>query len=499
VAVSAITAPLAKYVTSSTAFQSFAGAFGATHSFGNDLVTNFTQSIITAAVNQAVRRETSIDWGNLSINAFAQTVAGTIQGQMSPESRQQNPWDAQQQRYVPQVTATAPVVRVPSAVDTTAVAAVQAPDLNGVDAELTLSQTMALLENGGQTALAVMRDWEVPKYASLAGGSAIPTSRDFEQSDFLRKLGLEDSLTALKEVKQTLGRWIDDTNATTKAFEDYFTKIGNDPNNNSLVRNAGQALAVIVSNTIGKGGMLNPLELAQQMVSVPEYGIETKSALDALEKLGGIDPSFARKEVSFLIKTQAKFADEATDFLANRFKLGKILDKLPLGVESFKGTVGELLTEGALRISGLFTEVSGSLSDHNQWGIKNSSDNGIDIVAKVKYGLYAGKWYGYEVKTTGGSSPLALNVDQKKGANIFMSERIKALADGGWLYTPGRVSAGDRAMANKILDDQGKTGYRGDVVQITNFGNKNVQVNITPWAPYTSPLPPAVPGPRRRW
>jgi hypothetical protein len=134
VAVSAIAAPLAKYVTSSTAFQSFAGAFGATHSFGNDLVTNFTQSIINAGVNQAVRRDNSIDWRNLSINAFAQTVAGTVQGQMSPERRQQNPWDVQNNRYVPYTTATTPVVNVPSAADTTTVAAVEAPDLNGVQA-----------------------------------------------------------------------------------------------------------------------------------------------------------------------------------------------------------------------------------------------------------------------------------------------------------------------------------------------------------------------------
>ncbi len=85
----------------------------------------------------------------------------------------------------------------------------------------------------------------------------------------------------------------------------------------------------------------------------------------------------------------------------------------------------------ALRATGLFSEVSGVLSD-KAWGIKNTSDNGIDIVTKPKYGDYANKggWYGYEVKASGTSRAPDLNEHQKKGAAFFMKSRIDDLAAG---------------------------------------------------------------------
>jgi hypothetical protein len=128
--------------------------------------------------------------------------------------------------------------------------------------------------------------------------------------------------------------------------------------------------------------------------------------------------------------------------------------------------------------------VSGSLSDKS-WGIKNTSDNGIDIIAKPKFGAYAlkGGWYGYEVKTSQNGSPIALSEHQKEGADKFMSKRINDLAIGKGVFTMGRVSQSDVVMARRILKEQDGMPYRGDVVQITNFGGKDVKVNITPWVP----------------
>ena len=78
---------------------------------------------------------------------------------------------------------------------------------------------------------------------------------------------------------------------------------------------------------------------------------------------------------------------------------------------------------------------------------------------------------------------------QKEGADKFMSKRINDLADGKGVFTLGRVSQNDVAMARRIRGEQDGMPYRGDVVQITNFGNKNVKVNITQWEPPALKLP----------
>jgi hypothetical protein len=150
--------------------------------------------------------------------------------------------------------------------------------------------------------------------------------------------------------------------------------------------------------------------------------------------------------------------------------------------------VGELATELALRATGLFSEVSGALGDKT-WGIKNTSDNGIDIITKPKYGTYAaqGGWYGYEVKTSATGRAPELSEHQEKGAESFMRPRIDDLAIGRGRYTASRVNQADAAMARAIQESQGeRLYYQGDVIRITNFGKTTVDVEIKNWAPLPS-------------
>jgi hypothetical protein len=132
--------------------------------------------------------------------------------------------------------------------------------------------------------------------------------------------------------------------------------------------------------------------------------------------------------------------------------------------------------------------VSGALGDKT-WGIKNTSDNGIDIITKPKYGDYAAKggWYGYEIKTSRtGSAPPLSNL-QEKGAADFMKIRINKLANGLDNFSPNRVNSADVAMAKVIEASQNGAPYEGDIVRITNFGNKKVNAEITDWrAPLTT-------------
>ncbi len=60
---------------------------------------------------------------------------------------------------------------------------------------------------------------------------------------------------------------------------------------------------------------------------------------------------------------------------------------------------------------------------------------------------------------------------QKMGANNCNEDRINHLADGIGLYTAGHVSARDVQIAKLVQTEQRGRDFRGDVEQITNFGN----------------------------
>ncbi len=376
-----------------------------------------------------------------------------------------------------------------------ALGASASPVIGNTTAEPKLSNSLTTLQQNLDEQIALMERQEfqdLPQYASLStNGIGIPADRDFKQSDWVNKLKLKEVSQFLAETKKTLGGWTDDSNAFVAAAEEYYKNQASDKSNNFLVQNAAQALGIAVS-AVGAGGVLNPLEMGGSILEGTQYAVESKSGLEELKKLGGIGPDnkFVREGLEKIIQTELKFADTVAQGLGKRFGLGKILDKLVDGNASFRGTIGELMTENALRMTGLFSEVSGSLSDKS-WGIKNTSDNGIDIIVKPKYGAYAAKggWYGYEVKTSQKDSPLALSGYQKKGADSFMRERIDNLAGDAGVFTKGRVSQSDVAMAQRIQREQGRMEYRGDVVQITNFGGKNVKVNINPWVSSALQLP----------
>jgi hypothetical protein len=352
-----------------------------------------------------------------------------------------------------------------------------------------LPASLAMAEQNVNDQIVAMETQEYrdrPMYASLSlDGVGVPDERDFKQSDFLNKLKLKEVSQFLAETRKTLGGWTDDSNAVAAAFEDYYKNQAKDPNNGFLVQSSGQALALAVSS-VGANGIFNPMEMARDAVASAEHGVESKVGLEELKKLGGVGPDNdgVRKGLGKIIETQLKFTDTVVQGLGKRFGLGKILDKLVDGSSSFRGTIGELMTENALRMTGLFSEVAGSLSDKS-WGIKNTSDNDIDIIAKPKFGAYAAKggWYGYEVKASQNGSPQTLSEHQKRGADSFMRKRIDDLVAGDGVFTIGRVSQSDVAMAKRIQSEQGRMEYRGDVVQITNFGGKDVKVNITPWVP----------------
>ena len=109
--------------------------------------------------------------------------------------------------------------------------------------------------------------------------------------------------------------------------------------------------------------------------------------------------------------------------------------------------------------------------------LKNSSGNGIDIIAKT----YSGRWVFYEIKTSTGAVAPALKGLQRQGARQFVTTRLSQIA--GKKHVFKNVSNATAANAQRILNEIRASGeVQGHVMEIANLGKATQQVNIRGWS-----------------
>ncbi|MFN9806483.1 MAG: hypothetical protein ACK56N_08640 [Betaproteobacteria bacterium] len=456
VAVSAVTAPAAQFAGGLAGGWAQSAELG---SVGQQMASSLASGVTGGLIRAASYNHGRIDWSSIAADSFGNAIANSIVGEMQAGAMDTQRW-AEQANDIPSPKASndfSPIEFLSDSVD----------------------QALALIRR---------RDYADNATAAL-GTTQLTEDRPFKQSDEIWRQKLREVADYLKSIREVHAKWTGDWNETVATSEQYYKNKAEDPTASHLVRSSAQALAIAVS-VAGRDGILNPMELGQSILSGALNSLESKTALDELKKLGNVGPEnkLVRLTLGKLLTAELKAVDVVSDTLVNRFKLGKLLNKLPDGNFEFKGAVGEIMTESALRMTGLFSEVSGALSD-KPWDVKNTSNNGVDIIAKVKYGRLSGTWYGYEVKTTKDGAPLPPSDLQKEGAHTFISKRVDDLANGNGRYTLGRVSAENVRMAQQILAEQRGRTYHGDFVNITNFGNSSlVEASITPWIPPTSAL-----------
>jgi RHS repeat-associated protein len=142
----------------------------------------------------------------------------------------------------------------------------------------------------------------------------------------------------------------------------------------------------------------------------------------------------------------------------------------PLGLVCV-GALGEALTKRALTKAGFQV-----LPD-----IKNASGHGIDIVARGPNGAL----HFFEVKATRGLRFPRLSAAQAKGAQSFVTSRLKQAVGGLGHWAPANVAPGTAARAAQYLNEIGAAGgtVSGYVVKLRLgiIGPRMPRVSVTPW------------------
>jgi hypothetical protein len=126
-----------------------------------------------------------------------------------------------------------------------------------------------------------------------------------------------------------------------------------------------------------------------------------------------------------------------------------------------QGLRAEHLTMTILRNQGRYAEII---------PIKNASNNGIDIAAR----LHTGRWSFFEIKSSCG-----LAKSPGTGGASFVAARLRLIASRSGAYRGATPEAA--AAASRILRDIGTHTPEYYGVQVSNFGAANQTVNFTPW------------------
>jgi YD repeat-containing protein len=218
---------------------------------------------------------------------------------------------------------------------------------------------------------------------------------------------------------------------------------------------------------------------------------------------GGLENDLVRKGLALAMRSAVLAEAKAEGILTKRFR--NLYRNNELFNNLKRGTAAEVATELVLRASGLFEDGSvtnvldiptnaldinanlDAIADKQTKNVKNSSDNGIDIIAIAKYGAYKGKPILFEVKASK-NSRISLQGDVLKGADGFGRPRLKAAANEDAPFTPGRVGPNVASLAEQMLRLQGTIrSFAGFVVTFTNFDYSNprtlnnLNVNMHVW------------------
>ncbi|MCX7197401.1 MAG: hypothetical protein NTW37_05295 [Proteobacteria bacterium] len=258
----------------------------------------------------------------------------------------------------------------------------------------------------------------------------------------------------------------------------------------TTIKTLAAHLATTANDWLGRDGPLNaaeilatPVATASGMVRAAANATEIPDLLDRLGDIKGdrsLSNPLVRTVLGEAVQMGLRVEQAGQGVLASYLRrTGRLLEGIGTGAGA------ELAVKAVFHASRLFSEVT--LGDFSPAGekifdLKNSSDNGIDILVREKD---SGKYVGFEVKASETSRPPRLEGLQKKGADAFIATRLREIRDRGGVFGGDRVTQGARDYAERILREQDEfTGY---IVQVTNYGKPTLEVNMmNPWVANTS-------------
>lgn len=303
---------------------------------------------------------------------------------------------------------------------------------------------------------------------------------------------LQEYVDVMDDLRRNSNEVLDNWNAIPDNAVEYW--IQKEIENPGLAQHVVSTVMGTLANTVGAEGGLNLVAMVTNSIGAVADASELALSLKKLESIVDVDSRTPENPVVLeVLRTSMELASRAeqkSEGVLSRLFLKQYGKKLQT---ASAGSREEYVAVAVLSLSGLFSNVNNLGNPEKTFlgglagvGVRNKSDNGVDVLVQLKYGPNEGKWIGFEVKATQqtGVKRLALSKEQNQGADTYIRKQVSLAKNGFKPFTDNRSYSyqATREFAAKVFESQGDSEYKGFVIQVSQDDRGQSNYRIDKWS-----------------